>query len=153
VPVTRASEEELARIGDLIDGWAAEEQATNDLIAAIDHERQAARWYVRMHGLEKSTITLWLTLGERTLRYEAYFMPGPEERRADCYEYLLRANLSMFGMRFAIGAEDAVYLVGQMPVSAVDREELDRITGAVYAYSERFFAPAMAIGYGSKFRR
>ncbi len=45
------------------------------------------------------------------------------------------------------------YLVGQMPLSAVDRAELDRITGATYAYSERFFLPAMTIGYGTKFGR
>ena len=33
------------------------------------------------------------------------------------------------------------------------KPELDRIVGSVYAYSERYFAPAMGIGYESKFRR
>ncbi len=104
-----------------------------------------------MRGEEKAVITVWLTLGQRTLQYETYFMPAPEENVAACYEYLLRANTRLFAMRFAIGAEDAVYLVGQMPLSAVDDDELDRIIGSAYAYSEQYFRPAMSIGYASKF--
>ena len=80
-------------------------------------------------------------------------MPAPEENVAACYEYLLRGNPRLFGVRFAIGAEDAVYLVGQMPLSAIDEDELDRIVGSPYAYSEQYFRPAMSIGYESKFRR
>ncbi|HEX3542862.1 MAG TPA: YbjN domain-containing protein [Acidimicrobiales bacterium] len=152
MPVDRLSDTELAAVATLIEGWAADEKASNPLVAAVDRDPELDRWYVRMRGEEKSVITLWLTLGQRTLQYESYFMPAPIERRADCFEYLLRANRVLFGMRFAVGAEDAVYLVGQMPLGAVDRAELDRITGAVYAASERYFRPAMAIGYGAAFR-
>jgi len=59
----------------------------------------------------------------------------------------------LFAMRFAIGLEDAVYLLGQMPLSAIDEGELDRIVGSVYAYSEQYFPLAMSIGYASKYRR
>jgi hypothetical protein len=153
VPVDRVSDDELVRYARLIDAWAAEEQAINALIGAVDRDPDVDRWYLRMRGEEKPVITLWLTLGQRTLHYESYFMPAPIERAGECFEFLLRANLKLFGMRFALGAEDAVYLVGQMPLGAVDRPELDRITGAAYAYSEQFFRPAMTIGYGEKFRR
>jgi hypothetical protein len=151
VPVERASEEELARYRQLIEAWVDDEQAANPLVGAVDRDPELSRWYVRMRGEEKAVITLWLTLGQRTLQYETYFMPAPIERRAECYEYLLKANLKLFAMRFAVGAEDAVYLVGQMPLSALDREELDRIIGSAYAYSERYFRAAMTIGYRSKF--
>ena len=124
-------------VGRLIDDWAAGERATNALVAAIDHDPELRRWYVRLRGEEKTVTTVWLTLRERTLHYESYFMPAPEENLAACYEYLLRANTTLFGMRFGIGAENAVYLVGQMPLSAIDEPELDRIVGSVYAYSER----------------
>ena len=125
--------------------------ATNPLLAAVDHDADLHRWYVRMRGEEKAIITVWLTLGQRTLQYETYFMPAPEENTAACYEYLLRANTRLFAMRFAIGVEDAVYLVGQMPLPAVDDDELDRIIGSAYAYSEQYFRPAMSIGYASRF--
>jgi hypothetical protein len=146
-----ASDAELARFAALIDDWAAREAATNPLLAAVDHDPDLRRWYVRMRGEEKAVITVWLTLGQRTLQYETYFMPAPEENAAACYEYLLRANARLFAMRFAVGAEDAVYLVGQMPLSAVDYDELDRLIGSAYAYSEQYFRPAMSIGYASRF--
>ena len=154
MPVERASDEELAAPEPPSStAGPADERATNPLVAAVDHDPELRRWYVRMRGEEKTVITVWLTLRQRTLHYETYFMPAPEENVAACYEYLLRANTKLFAMRFAIGAEDAVYLVGQMPLSAIDEAELDRIVGSAYAYSEQYFAPAMSIGYRSKFRR
>ena len=153
MPVGRASDAELAALTDLIHGWAEREKTENPLVLAVDHDPDLHRWYVRMRGEEKSVITVWLTLRERTLHYETYFMPAPEEQVEACFEYLLRANSRLFAMRFAIGAEDAVYLVGQLPLGAIDEEELDRIVGSAYAYSEQYFAPAMSIGYASQFRR
>jgi hypothetical protein len=145
-------DEELARLADLIDTWAAAEAATNPLLAAVDRDPELRRWYLRMRGEEKAIITVWLTLGQRTIQYETYFMPAPEENAEACYAYLLRANTRLFALRFAIGAEDAIYLVGQMPLSAVDEAELDRIVGSAYAYTERYFRPAMSLGYASRFR-
>ena len=153
MPVDRASDEELAGFEELIGRWTAHELATNPLVAAVDRDTELPRWYVRLRGEEKLVTTVWLTLRERTLHFETYFMPAPEDNIAACYEYLLRANAKLFGVRFAIGAEDAVYLLGQMPLSAIDEEELDRIVGSAYAYSEQYFGPAMSIGYASKFRR
>jgi len=45
-----------------------------------------------------------------------------------------------------------VYLVGQLPLKAVDASELDRIIGAAYTYTEQYFRAALAIGFGSRFR-
>lgn len=152
MPVDASTPEELDAFAAVIDQWTASERDTNPVVAAVDFDAALRRWYVRLRGEEKSFTTVWLTLRQRTLHYETYFMPAPEENIEALYEYLLRANLRLFGMRFAIGAEDAVYLVGQMPLSAVDAEELDRIVGATYAYAEQYFRPAMSIGYASRFR-
>ena len=151
MPVAAATPEELAAFEAVIDAWAARELADNPVVAAVDRDTELHRWYVRLRGEEKTTSTVWLTLGQRTLHYESYFMPAPEENTEALYEYLLRLNTRLFAMRFAVGAEDAVYLVGQMPLSAVDEEELDRIIGSAYAYSEQYFRPAMRIGFASKF--
>jgi hypothetical protein len=152
VPVDAATPEELDEFAAVIDRWTAAERETNPVVAAVDFDAELRRWYVRLRGEEKSFTTVWLTLRQRTLHYETYFMPAPEENVEALYEYLLRTNMRLFGMRFAIGAEDAVYLVGQMPLSAVDAEELDRIVGATYAYAEQYFRPAMGIGFATRFR-
>lgn len=152
MPVDAATPEELHHFATLIDRWTAAERDTNPVVAAVDFDPELRRWYVRLRGEEKSFTTIWLTLRQRTLHYETYFMPAPEENVEVLYEYLMKANMRLFAMRFAIGAEDAVYLVGQMPLSAMDEEELDRIVGSTYAYAEQYFRPAMTIGYASKFK-
>ena len=151
--VERATSEELAALRLLVERWAEHSLATNPLLAAVDRDPEIDRWYVRMRGEEKMVTTIWLTLRERTLHFETYFMPAPEEQPEVLYEYLLRTNTRLFAWRFAIGLEDAVYLVGQLPVDAIDEDELDRIVGSGYAYSEDYFRAAMSIGYASKFRR
>ena len=152
MPVGPASEQELAELQRRIDAWADREAATSSLVLAVDRDPAERRWFVRLRGEEKSVTTVWLTLRERTLHYETQLMPDPEENREACFEYLLRVNNRLFGMRFAIGDEDAIYLVGQMPLGAVDEEELDRIVGSTYAYTEQWFRPAMRIGYATKFK-
>jgi hypothetical protein len=152
VPVERASAEQLDELGDLIRNWAAGAHETNDLVLAVDQLPADRRWFVRLKGEEKQVTTIWLHLRERTLHFETQFMPAPEENREALFEYLLKLNNKLFGVRFAIGDEDAVYLVGQLPWSAVDEDELDRIVGSAYAYTEQYFRPAMRLGYAGKFR-
>ncbi|HMQ28046.1 MAG TPA: YbjN domain-containing protein, partial [Acidimicrobiales bacterium] len=125
----------------------------NPTVDAVDTEPGERRWFVRLVGEEKSTSTIWFSLGQRTLHYETYVMPAPEENHGAFYEHLLRRNLRLFGAAFAIGAEDAVFLVGQLPNDAADEGELDRILGSLYVYVEQFFRPALRIGFASRFAR
>lgn len=151
MPVGPVPADKLRAIEAMIDAWTARELAENPVVAAIDRDAEVRRWYVRCKGEEKATSTVWLTLRERTLHYESYFMPAPEVNVRALYEYLLRINARLFATRFAVGEEDAVYLVGQMPLSALDEDELDRIVGSVYAYTEQYFRPAMRIGFAGRF--
>ena len=134
-----------------IDGWLARAAAENPVVAAVDRDIEVPRrWYVRMLGEEKSVTTVWLTLGQRTIRYETYVLPAPEENHAAFYEQLLRRNDRLVGAHFSVGAEDAVYLRGELPVAAVDDAELDRALGTLYATVEQCFRPALAIGFASR---
>jgi hypothetical protein len=149
---TAASPEELDTTAALIGAWLERQLADNPTVAAVDRgEPDERRWYVRLRGEEKDTFTVWFTLGQRTLHYETYVMPAPVENHERFYEHLLRRNLKLFGAAFAIGAEDAVFLIGHQPVAALDDDELDRILGSMYAYVEQFFRPALRIGYASHF--
>ena len=85
-------------------------------VEAIERgEGDERRWYVRMRGEDKDFTTVWLTLGQRTLRYETYVMPAPEENDGALYEHLLRRNERLVGVHFSIGIEDAVFLRGELP--------------------------------------
>lgn len=152
MPVTRATPAELEALGGLIRAWASDERDTNELVLAVDEDPDTSRWFVRLRGEDRDFITVWLTLRERTLHYETQFMPAPEENHAELFEYLLRLNQRLFALRFCIGEEDAVYLMGQMPWSAVDGDELDRVVGTTYAAVEQYFRTAMRIGFRTRFR-
>jgi hypothetical protein len=150
-----ASAEDVARLGELITRWAASEHEANELVLAVDSladEAGGRRWFVRLKGEDKEVTTVWFHLRERTLHYESQFMPQPEENREELFELLLRLNARMQGMRFTIGWEDAVYLEGELPLSAVDDDVLDTVVGSAWTYTERWFRACMRIGYRSKFR-
>jgi hypothetical protein len=105
-----------------------------------------------MLGEQKKVFSVWIVLRQRNLHFECGLMPAPEENHAMLYEHLLRRNAKLGGFAFTIGAEDGIYLVGELPNHGVTEAELDRMLGSVYEYVERCFRPAMRIGYASKFR-
>jgi hypothetical protein len=65
----------------------------------------------------------------------------------------LRRNTDLYGMSFCLGPEDAVYLVGKVPASSVDDDELDRIAGSSILYVDDHFPTAMTLGYPALYRR
>ncbi|HKH03802.1 MAG TPA: YbjN domain-containing protein [Acidimicrobiales bacterium] len=144
---------QLVALEQRIEAWLERQSQDNPVVAAVvrDEESGERRWFVRVRGEQKDVFTIWFHLRQRTLHYETYVMPAPEENHAQFYEHLLRRNLKLFGASFAIGDEDAVFLVGQLPNHAVDDDELDRVLGSLYAWVEQFFRPALRIGFASRF--
>ena len=148
------------RLADLrrrVDAWADGLMAANAVIAAVDRGTRddtplgEPRWYIRMRGEEKDFITVWLTLGQRTLRYETYVLPAPEENEQLVADLLLRRNDTLVGCHFSVGDEDAIYLRGELPDVAVDDAELDRILGTLYATVESNFRPLLRLAFASRF--
>lgn len=147
-----STEQELERLTALIDAWA-QNLLEEDWVAAVERpEADKPLWFVRCLGEEKSVFTVWFMLRQRSLFVETYFMPAPEQDHAAVYEYLLRRNLRLFGLKFSIGNEDAVYLTSEIHNDDVSTEELDRLLGTAYMETEQSFRPAMRKGFGSKFR-
>jgi Putative bacterial sensory transduction regulator len=146
-----ASPEELAALERRIGDWLAAEAAQNPVIDAVERsDHDVIRWFVRVLGEEKDVWTVWLTLRQRTLRFETYVMPAPEENHARFFEHLLRRNHKLTGLGFEIGDEDAVFLAGSLPVAAVNEAELDRILGSMWAAVEQCFKPALRLGFTSR---
>ncbi len=147
------SVDQLAALEAKIDAWTATQMAENPAVAAVDRDETPGirRWFVRLRGEEKDTFTIWFELRQRTLHYETYVMPAPEENHTAFFEHLLRRNLKLYGAAFAIGDEDAVFLVGQLAAERVTDDELDRVLGSLFQWVEQFFRPALRIGFASRF--
>jgi hypothetical protein len=142
----------LALLERRIDEWLASIAEGWLPVEAIERgEPDERRWYVRLRGEDKDFTTVWLTLGQRTLRYETYVMPAPEENAAELYEHLLRRNEKLVGAHFSIGIEDAVFLRGELPVGALSEPELDRVIGTLFATVEQTFQGLLRIAFASRF--
>ena len=154
MPVAPADAAGLAAATALIEQWLERQRVENPVLVTAERDPDPAlrRWYVRLRGEQRDFVAIWFTLGAYTLGYETYVMPAPEEPPAPLWDFLLRRNPALYGMAFAIGPEDAVYLIGRLPLAALDEDELDRILGSAYAYVEQWFRPAMRLGYGARFR-
>lgn len=138
-----------AEVAALVDAWLDREIVTNPIVDAV--ERMPDRWFVRVVGEDKDVSTIWFTLRQRTLHYETYVMPAPEEHHARFYEQFLRRNYGLGPVAFAIGPEDAVFLSGETPLTHVDERHLDEVLGTIWATVEQSFRAALRIGFASRF--
>ncbi|HET6951844.1 MAG TPA: YbjN domain-containing protein [Acidimicrobiales bacterium] len=150
-----STDAELDALAGRIEVWLARQLDENPVVAAVEKDVESGerRWFVRVLGEQKDVFTVWFHLRQRTLHYETYVMPAPEENHAAVFEQLLRRNAGLYGASFAIGDEDAIFLVGQIGNDAVDDDELDRILGSLYQWVEQFFLPALRLGFASRFPR
>jgi len=148
---------ELRIVATVVDSWLERELTDNPVLAAVEREFDSGstefRWFVRIVGEEKDVSTIRLTLRQRMLHYETHVIPAPEDNHARFYEHLLRRNRDLVGAAFCVGEEDAVFLVGAVPVATVDDAELDRIVGTIWTAIERCFRPAVRVGFASRFTR
>jgi hypothetical protein len=144
-------EAELDAVGAVVDAWAERQLEELDVVDAVERgEPGERRWFIRVRGEAKDVFTIWLELRQRTLRYETYLLPGPEENVAEVYELALRRNHELYGVAFTIGEEDAIFLRGHLPAEAVTEAELDRVLGSLYALTERWFRPLLQRAFASR---
>jgi len=111
------------------------------------------RWIAQMRGERKLTIPMVLWLSGGVLRLESFFMRRPQDNREKLYEILLRRNLRAYTVRFALDRSGDVYLTGQIAMSAVTVEELDRVIGAVLVEADGMFDAAIEVGFESYLAR
>lgn len=135
-----------------IDEWLSTAHSQHpNVVAAQRASDEPGRWMVRLRGEAKEFTTIWLRLGQRTLRYETYVMPFPEENVTETFESVLRRNERLVGAHYALGAENALFLVGELVLSALDDRELDRIIGTLFATVEAQFVDLVRLGFASRF--
>ena len=76
------SPSELKLIQKRVGEWLQSELAKDLVIKSVDYDQEESRWYVRVSGEEKQNYMILITLGQRTLHFETYVMPAPEENEA-----------------------------------------------------------------------
>jgi len=132
---------------DLISAHLEGPVAREEWVQVVEYDATIPRWYVRFGCDGRDAATIYFDLHQRTLRYEVYFMPDPPAHHEELYRFLLQRSHAMYGAHFSIGPDGDIYLVGRALLEHLDVAELDRIIGVLYEATERWFQPAIRLGF------
>lgn len=121
----------------------------DDPESAVEYaEEVGGRWAIRVRQETREATTVWFDIGERSLSFEAYVLPGPEEP-GPIHLRALRRNMRAWRVFFAVDDEDGVVLRGRLAAGLVTLEELDLVLGEIYETIEVSFRPLLQV---AKFR-
>jgi hypothetical protein len=143
------------RLNEEIESWSTQWSGT---LLGIEHQpmpddRGHYHWLIRLKGDEKDVITLWLSLRQRSVHVETELMPAPEENREALLRFLLVRNAELREVHFAIGPEEGIYLMTQIPMNEIDVDRLDELVGATLTYVDEIYPTAMSMGLPGLYRR
>jgi hypothetical protein len=143
--------------GEVVDEKARAEQVVRTFLddSEIPWEQGArdGEYVATLPGEKKLRTVTSLLVGEEALSVSAFVVRNADENHEDFYRYLLRHNLRLPGLAYAIDASGDVYVTGRFPLAGVDEEFLDRICGAVLEAADAHFNELLTIGFITSMRK
>ena len=120
----------------------------------LDYDQKDDSTYlITLPGQTKQQTHCALVVGDHSLSINAFVIRKPDENKVGVYEYLLKKNAAMYSVAFAVNELGDIYLVGRLPIDAVNEREIDRILGEVLQYADSSFNPLLELGFSSAIRR
>ncbi|MFG3343220.1 YbjN domain-containing protein [Glycomyces sp. NPDC048151] len=104
---------------------------------------------VTLPGQRKLTIACGLVVEDHALRVEAFVARKPEEHHEQVWAELLRRNGKLYAVAFATDEAEDIHLVGRLPFTAIDADELDRVLGQVLEAADETFNVILELGFRS----
>ena len=121
--------------------------------SGIDFEQDKNTFLVTLKGEKKLQTHCALIVGDHSLSINAFVIRKPDENEGGVHHWCMTKNAAMYGLAFAINQLGDIYLVGRLPLDAVNAKELDRLLGSVLQYSDSAFNPLLEIGFADAIRR
>jgi hypothetical protein len=123
--------------------------------AGIEWELGARKgeYVLTLPGEKKLRTVVSLVVREQTTSVSAFVIRGPDENHEAFYRHLLRRNLRMPGLAYAIDTSGDVYVKGEVPTAAVDAAYLDQLLGVVLYAADMPFNELLTIGFLSSMRK
>jgi hypothetical protein len=123
--------------------------------AGIEHEPGARPGEVVavLPGERKLRTAVSLLVGDHSLSASAFVVRHAEEEHERVYRWLLERNAKLPGIAFAVDTLGDVYLVGRLPLAAVDDVTLDALLGSILEASDASFNELLVLGFMSSIRR
>jgi len=108
---------------------------------------------ITLPGEKKLQTHCALIIGDHSLSINAFVIRKPDENVAAVHAWCMAKNAGMYGIAFATNELGDIYLVGRLPLDAVNAKEIDRLIGSVLQYSDSSFNPLLELGFADAIRR
>ncbi|MCX2933253.1 YbjN domain-containing protein [Mycobacterium sp. CVI_P3] len=108
---------------------------------------------VELPGERKLTTNTLLSIGEHSVRIEAFVCRQPDENHEGVYRFLLRRNRRLYGVAYTLDNVGDIYLIGRMALDAVTADELDRVLGQVLEAVDTDFNTLLELGFKSSIQK
>ena len=108
---------------------------------------------VTLPGEKKLRTVASLLVGDRYTSVSAFVVRNPDENHEAFYRHLLRRNLRMPGLAYAVDTSGDVYVKGEVPTGAVDADYLDQLFGVVLEAADSPFNDLLVLGFLTSMRK
>lgn len=108
---------------------------------------------VEVPGERRLVTNTMLTVGEHSVRIEAFVCRKPDENHEGVYRFLLKRNRRLYGMAYTLDNVGDIYLVGRMALGSVTADEVDRILGQVLEAVDADFNTLLELGFRSSIQK
>jgi hypothetical protein len=108
---------------------------------------------VSLPGDKKLKTVVSLVVSDSALSVSAFVIRNPDENHDEVYRFLLRRNLRLPGLAYAVDRAGDVYVTGRVPAAGVDEELLDQLLGVVLAAADEPFNELLVLGFLTSMRK
>jgi hypothetical protein len=112
-----------------------------------------AELIVELPGERKLKTNTILSIGEHSVRIEAFVCRKPDENHEGVYRFLLKRNRRLYGVAYTLDNVGDIYLVGRMSLATVDADEIDRVLGQVLEAVDSDFNTLLELGFRSSIQK
>ena len=102
---------------------------------------------VTLPGDQKLKTVASLVVGTEALSVSAFVIRNPDENHERFYRYLLRRNLRLPYLSYAIDGSGDVYVRGTIPLAAIDEHLLDQLLGVLLEAADAPFNELLVLGF------
>ncbi|MGB3355389.1 MAG: YbjN domain-containing protein [Mycobacterium sp.] len=108
---------------------------------------------VELPGERRLKTNTILTIGEHSVRVEAFVCRQPDENHQGVYKFLLKRNRRLYGVAYTLDNTGDIYLVGRMALASVSADEIDRVLGQVLEAVDTDFNTLLELGFRTSIQR
>jgi hypothetical protein len=108
---------------------------------------------VVLPGERKLKTNTMVSIGEHSVRVEAFVCRQPDENFEGVYRFLLKRNRRLYGVAYTLDNVGDIYLVGRMALESVTADEIDRVLGQVLEAVDSDFNTLLELGFRSSIQK